>query len=68
MAITISMKKASEESSLSIRTLHYAIARGELDSVLVGRRRLVPLRSLEKYLLQRRETVVQKCQTGRQGT
>jgi hypothetical protein len=69
VAITISMQKASEESGLSIRTLNYAIARRELDSVLVGRRRLIPVRSLEKYLLrQRRETVMQKCQTGRQAT
>jgi excisionase family DNA binding protein len=69
VAITISMQKASEESGLSLRTLNYAIARGELDSVRVGRRRLIPLRSLEKYLLRKpRETVMQKRQTGRQAT
>ena len=54
MAITYTLQKAVEESSLSIRTLQYAIARGELESVRVGRRCLIPARSLEEFLLRKR--------------
>jgi hypothetical protein len=50
VAITYTLKKASEESGLSTRTLQYAIVRGELESFLVGRRRLIPARSLEQFL------------------
>jgi len=56
MAITFSLDKAASESGLSQRTLRYAIARGELASVQVGRRRLIPAASLEKFLLQRELT------------
>jgi len=51
MAITVTLKKAEEESGLSLRTLQYAIARGELNSVRVGRRRLIPVDSLRRFLL-----------------
>ena len=51
MAITLTLKQASEESGLSIRTLYYAIGNGQLCSVQVGRRRLIPRRALEDYLL-----------------
>jgi len=54
MAITYSIRKAAEESGLSQRTLQYAIAKGELASVRVGRRRLVPARSLQEFLLQQK--------------
>jgi hypothetical protein len=54
VAITYTLKKASEECGLSIRTLQYAIVRGELESLLVGRRRLVSVRSLEQFLLQKK--------------
>ncbi len=50
MAIAYSLKRAAEESGLSMRTLQYAIERGELASVQVGRRRLVLARSLEQFL------------------
>ena len=53
MAITYTMKKAAEESGLSMRTLQYAIGRGELESLLIGRRRLIPVRSLEKFLFRK---------------
>ena len=54
MAITFSLKKAAEESGLSVRTLQYAIGRGELESLQIGRRRLISLRSLEKFLFCKR--------------
>lgn len=50
MTIAYSLKRAAEESGLSMRTLQYAIGRGELKSFLVGRRRLIPARSLEQFL------------------
>ena len=51
MPITLTLKKAKEESGLSLRTLYYAIGRGELRSVLVCGRRLIPARALEEFLL-----------------
>ncbi len=54
MAITYSMQRAAEESGLSQRTLRYAIKRGELNSVQVGRRRLIPASSLERFLLRKK--------------
>lgn len=51
MAITFTLQKAAEESGLSMRTLQYAIGRGDLESLQVGRRRLIPARSLELFLL-----------------
>jgi excisionase family DNA binding protein len=51
VAITYSLKRAAEESGLSTRTLQYAIERGELTSVQIGRCRLIPANSLEKFLL-----------------
>jgi hypothetical protein len=53
MAITLSIKRASEESGLSPRFLQYAIGDGRLSSVLVGKRRLIPVRALEEFLLGR---------------
>jgi excisionase family DNA binding protein len=52
MPITLTLKKAAEESGLSVRTLQYAIGNGKLQSVTVGRRRLIPARALERFLLQ----------------
>jgi len=51
MAIALGFKKAAEETSLSVRTLQYAADRGELETVRVGRRRLILVRSLEKFLM-----------------
>jgi excisionase family DNA binding protein len=53
VAITYTMKRASEESGLSMRTLQYAIERGELESLRIGRRRLVPALSLERFLFRK---------------
>lgn len=61
MAITYTLQKAAEESSLSMRTLQYAIARGDLESLRVGRRRLIPARSLEEFLLQKVRTCNKKA-------
>jgi excisionase family DNA binding protein len=56
MAITLSLRRAAEESGLSMRTLQYAISKGELQSVCIGRRRLIPTRALETFLLRARES------------
>ena len=53
MAITVTLSKAAEESGLSLRTLQYAVQRGELASVTVGRRRLIPADALRRFLLGR---------------
>lgn len=55
MAITFTMKRASEESGLSVRQLYTKIGAGELDSVVVAGRRLIPARALENFLLGRRD-------------
>lgn len=57
MSITVTLKRAAEESGLSIRTLQYAIERGELKSVLIGRRRLIPMRALQYFLLHGRKQI-----------
>jgi hypothetical protein len=49
--ITFNLRGASEASGLSIRKLQYAIAAGELESLTLGRRRLIPARALEEFLL-----------------
>lgn len=54
MPITLSLKRAAEETGLSVRTLAYAIARGELLSIRVGRRRLISFAALNEFLLGRR--------------
>jgi hypothetical protein len=62
VAITYTMKRAADESGLSIRTLQYAIGRGELESFLIGRRRLIPAHSLEEFLFRKkRPAVAQKA-------
>ena len=57
MAIAYSLKRAAEECGLSTRTLQYAIERGELESFLVGRRRLIRVRSLEEFLRRKKQPV-----------
>ena len=57
MAITYSLKRAAEECGLSIRSLQYAIARGELESFLIGRRRLIRVRSLQEFLRRKTQPV-----------
>ena len=54
MAITYSLKRAAEESGLSLRTLQYAIRCGELESFLVGRRRLISAISLREFLFRKK--------------
>jgi hypothetical protein len=49
--ITYNLKGASEASGLSVRKLQYAISNGSLKSLTVGRRRLIPARALEDFLL-----------------
>ena len=64
MAITYTLQKAAEESGLSMRTLQYAIGRGELESLQVGRRRLIPARSLEQFLLGKNRRVTPQAKRG----
>jgi excisionase family DNA binding protein len=64
MAITYTLQKAAEESGLSMRTLQYAIGRGELESLRVGRRRLIPARSLEQFLLGKKGPAVRRAKRG----
>jgi excisionase family DNA binding protein len=64
MAITYTLKRASEESGLSMRTLQYAIERGELESFRIGRRRLIPASSLEAFLFRKRPGSMQKGKRG----
>jgi len=54
MPITLSLKRAAEETGLSPRTLAYAIARGELVSIRVGRRRLISVAALNEFLAGRK--------------
>ena len=49
--LTVTMKGASEASGLSIRKLYDLIAKKKLESVRIGRRRLIVMRSLEELLL-----------------
>jgi excisionase family DNA binding protein len=49
--ISLTMKVASETSGLSVRKLYDLIGEKKLQSVKVGRRRLVIARSLEELLL-----------------
>lgn len=67
MPITFTMKRASEESGLSVRQLYTKIGAGELESVVVAGRRLIPARALENFLLGRRDTAQEalKSQTSR---
>jgi excisionase family DNA binding protein len=64
MAITYTMQKAASESGLSMRTLQYAIGRGDLDSLQVGRRRLIPARSLEQFLLGKKRPAARQAKRG----
>jgi excisionase family DNA binding protein len=51
MRITISIQEAATASGLSVRKLQYLIGSGVLPSVRIGRRRLIPVRELERFLL-----------------
>lgn len=42
--------EAAEQLSVSVRVLERLIAGGEIESVLIGRRRLVPASALEDYV------------------
>jgi excisionase family DNA binding protein len=51
MPITLTLKRAAEESGLSQRTIQYAIADGRLPSTVVAGRRLIRTCDLEEFLL-----------------
>lgn len=48
--ISLSMRQAEEASGLSRRTLYERISAGELESVTVGRKRLILTDSLRKMI------------------
>lgn len=48
--VTLSVRQASEMTSLSIRTIKRIVARGDVKSVRIGRRRLVFMDSLQGFL------------------
>lgn len=47
--LLVSKKDAAKATSLSVRSIEYAIARGDLESRVIGRRRLVVYRSLLRF-------------------
>lgn len=49
--ISLTLKQASETSGLSVRKLYDLIAEKKLQSVTVGRRRLILYKSLEELLI-----------------
>lgn len=48
--LLVSKKDAARATSLSVRSIEYAIARGDLQSRVIGRRRLVVYRSLLRFV------------------
>lgn len=48
--VTLSVRQASELTSLSERTMKRIVARGDVKSVMIGRRRLVFMDSLQDFL------------------
>lgn len=55
MPISFSIQAAADESGLSTRTLHAAIARGELRVLRVGRRVLIEPDELKDFLRRKSE-------------
>ena len=49
--LSLTLQEASRSTGLSIRTLYILIAGGKLQSITVGRRRLVLYRSLKELVL-----------------
>lgn len=49
-AVTVSIAEASAISSLSVRTLYRLIDRGEIESLTIGRRRLIRRDSLMRLI------------------
>ena len=54
--LTCTMQQGSQASGLSVRKLYDLIGRGELDTVMIDRRRLIVWDSLERLLLGQRPT------------
>lgn len=48
--VAVDVREAARRLSLSPRTVAALIASGELQTVKVGRRRIVPVRALERFL------------------
>jgi excisionase family DNA binding protein len=44
-----SRETAAQALSVSVRTIEYALARGEFETRMVGRRRLITARSLKRW-------------------
>jgi excisionase family DNA binding protein len=67
--ISMTMKQASEESGLGVRTLYELIQEGKLKSTTVGRRRLVNAQSLTELVTRgaRRAKKARKPRTAAMG-
>lgn len=59
-AMALNVRDAARQLSISPRTLATLIARGEIQSRKVGRRRIVPIAALEKFLTRDHSTAPQK--------
>jgi excisionase family DNA binding protein len=62
--LAVDVPEAARRLTLSPRTVATLLARGELKSLKIGRRRLVPVRALEEFLRRDHFTQPNKTRTG----
>jgi excisionase family DNA binding protein len=55
-ALALDVREAARRLSISPRTLAVLIAKGEIQSRKVGRRRIIPVAALEKFLAREHST------------
>jgi excisionase family DNA binding protein len=55
-ALALDVREAARRLSISPRTLALLIARGEIQSRKIGRRRIIPVAALEKFLVRDHST------------
>lgn len=48
--MAVSIPVAAELLSVSVRLVHYMLTDGRLDSVRIGKRRLIPIDSIDAYI------------------
>lgn len=48
--MAVSIPAAAELLSVSVRLVHYMLTDGRLDSVRIGKRRLIPIDSIDAYI------------------
>ena len=54
--LALNVREAARRLSISPRTLALLIARGEIQSRKIGRRRIIPVTALEKFLVRDHST------------